>query len=204
MRIEPFTLTGRHVRLEPLAVAHVPALVAAAQADSTTYGFTSVPHDVAAMTAYVEGLLADAARDAVVPFAQVRAGDGVPVGCTRFMNLVWWPARLTPAEAEVGGTWLAAAAQRTPINTEAKLLLLRHAFEVWQVGRVAICTDARNERSRIAIERIGATFEGVLRSHRPATGHLSTAHTLRDSAMYSIIAEEWPRVRDLLQARLTG
>ena len=91
------------------------------------------------------------------------------------MNLVWWPGREAPVEVEVGGTWLAAAAQRTPINTEAKVLLLRHAFEVWQVGRVAICTDARNDRSRNAIERIGATFEGVLRRHRPATGHLSTA-----------------------------
>jgi RimJ/RimL family protein N-acetyltransferase len=202
MWIEPFTLTGRHVRLEPLAVGHVPALVTAAQADGDTYGFTSVPRDTTTMTAYVEGLLADAARDAVVPFAQVRASDGVPVGCTRFMNLVWWPSREMPVEVEVGGTWLAAAAQRTPINTEAKLLLLRHAFDVWRVGRVAICTDARNERSRIAIERIGATFEGVLRRHRPSTGHLTTPDTLRNSAMYSIIADEWPRVRDLLQARL--
>jgi RimJ/RimL family protein N-acetyltransferase len=201
MRIEPFTLTGRHVRLEPLRADHAPALVAAAAVDRDSYGYTAVPDALQPMGAYIAGLLDDAARDAVVPFVQVRVADGTPVGCTRFMNLVWWPDRSTPMEVEIGGTWLAADAQRTPLNTEAKLLLLRHAFEVWQVGRVAICTDARNDRSRRAIERIGATFEGVLRNHRPSAGHHTSTGTLRDTAVYSIIDTEWPTVRDSLQQR---
>ena len=203
MRIEPFTLAGRHVRLEPLQAGHAPALLAAAARDRTTYGFTAVPDTEEAMAGYIAGLLADAGRDAVVPFVQVRVSDGAAVGCTRFMNLVWWPDRVAPMEVEVGGTWLAADAQRTPLNTEAKLLLLGHAFEVWQVGRVAICTDARNERSRAAIERLGARFEGVLRNHRPAAGHLADVGTLRDTAVYSIVAPEWPAVRATLEARLT-
>lgn len=202
MRIEPFTLAGRHVRLERLHAEHAAPLAAAAAADRDTYGFTMVPEGVPAMAQYIDSLLADAARDTVVPFVQVSVADGVPVGCTRYMNLVWWPDRATPMEVEIGGTWLAAAAQRTPINTEAKLLLLGHAFEEWGVGRVAICTDALNTRSRTAIERIGATFEGVLRHHRPSAGHLGVPGTLRDTAAYSIIDSEWPAVRDALRARL--
>jgi RimJ/RimL family protein N-acetyltransferase len=102
-------------------------------------------------------------------------------------------------EVEVGGTWLAASAQRTPINTEAKLLMFEHAFEVLGVHRVAVCTDVRNARSRTAILRIGATFEGVLRSHR---GSYVPGEGARDSAMYSVIAGEWPDVKTLLLARL--
>ncbi len=203
MRIEPFTLAGRHVRLEPLRAEHAPALVAAAAADRGSYGYTAVPDSVEAMEAYIAGLLDDAGRDTVVPFVQVRVDDGTPVGCTRFMNLVWWPGHPSPREVEIGGTWLAADAQRTTLNTEAKLLLLSHAFEEWQVGRVAICTDARNDRSRRAIERIGATLEGVLRNHRPSAGHHTTAGTLRDTAVYSIIDSEWPAVRAQLQQRLS-
>src|SRR6185369_11604089 len=89
--------------------------------------------------------------------------------CTRFLEMRRWRGRPEPDEVEVGGTWLAADVQRTPVNTEAKLLLLTHAFEVWHVDRVALATDVRNERSRRAIERIGARFEGVLRHHRPST-----------------------------------
>jgi RimJ/RimL family protein N-acetyltransferase len=204
MRLEPFTLEGRHVRLVPLTVDLAPALTAAADRDRSTFGFTAVPDSVSAMEDYINGLLADAARDVVVPFAQVRIADGTPVGCTRFMNMVWWAGRDTPVEVEVGGTWLATDAQRTPLNTEAKLLLLHHAFEVWRVGRVAICTDARNERSRAAIERLGASLEGILRNHRPCAGHATTAGTLRDTAAYSIIDSEWPAVRVSLEARLDG
>jgi RimJ/RimL family protein N-acetyltransferase len=202
MRLEPFTLAGRHVVLEPLARSHAPGLLRAAEVDRSAYGYTPVPADLVSMEAYIDWLLDDAQRDVVVPFAQRRVADGELVGCTRYLNVTWWPDRDLPVEVEIGGTWLGAAAQRTPINTEAKLLLLAHAFESWQVHRVAVCTDALNERSRRAIERIGATFEGVLRRHRASTGHATVPGTPRDTAVYSIIVEEWPDVRTHLQERL--
>ncbi len=204
MRLEAFTLGGTHVRLVPLTRALASALLVAANRDRSTFGFTAVPDDLTSMEAYIDGLLADAQRDAAVPFAQVRVADGAPVGCTRFMNILWWPDRSTPIEVEIGGTWLATDAQRSPINTEAKLLLLRHAFEQWHVARVAICTDARNERSRAAIERLGGRLEGILRNHRPSAGHSTSPGTPRDTAAYSIIDTEWPAVRDRLEARLHG
>ena len=110
---------------------------------------------------------------------QRRIDDGTVVGCTRFLNPAWPLGRSDPDEVEIGGTWLSPSAQRTPINTEAKLLLLTHAFEVWNVQRVAICTDARNEQSRRAIERLGAPFEGVLRRHRRSTRAGETRPTAR-------------------------
>ncbi len=204
MRLEAFTLSGTHVRLEPLDPTHADDLVAAANRDRSTYGFTAVPHDLDSMRSYIEGLLADAERNTAVPFAQRRTEMGDLVGCTRFMNVVWWPDRDTPSEVEIGGTWLTADAQRSPVNTEAKLLLLGQAFERWGVHRVAICTDARNERSRTAIERLGATFEGVIRNHRPSAGHLTETGGPRDTASYSIIPDEWPAIRARLQERLHG
>jgi len=204
MRLEPFSLTGHHVALEPMSPEHVPDLVAAATADRTTYGYTNVPGDAVTMAAYVDQLRNDALHDAAVPFVQRRVADGRLVGCTRFLNLAWWPHRPHPVEVEIGGTWLSADAQRTPINSEAKLLLLGHAFDDWGVHRVAICTDARNERSRAAIERLGATFEGVLRRHRASMGIATPAGTPRDTATYSIIPEEWPEIRARLAARLTS
>ncbi|MCE9623818.1 MAG: GNAT family N-acetyltransferase [Actinomycetia bacterium] len=202
--MERFTLSGHHVELAPLAAAHAPALQSAADRDRSTYGHTIVPADLAAMEAYIDGLLHDAERDTVVPFVQLRASDQSPVGCTRFMNVIWWPGRDRPAEVEIGGTWLAADAQRSPINTEAKLLLLTQAFETWRVFRVALCTDAANTRSRDAIERIGASFEGILRRHRPSAGYLGTPGEARDSAMFSITDHEWPAVRDRLRQKLDG
>jgi RimJ/RimL family protein N-acetyltransferase len=154
------------------------------------------------MNTYIAALLQDAERDTAVPFAQIRVSDLSPVGCTRFMNVLWWPGRETPAEVEIGGTWLSAGAQRSAINTEAKLLLLTQAFDCWGVFRVALCTDAANTRSREAIERVGATFEGVLRRHRPSAGHLAEPGEARDSAMFSITDHDWPRVRDGLHERL--
>lgn len=204
MRLNPFKLAGRHLALVPLAKSHARALQAAADRDRSTYGHTIVPADLDAMEAYIAGLLQDAERDTAVPFAQVRTSDQSPVGCTRFMNVIWWPGRDTPAEVEIGGTWLAADAQRSPINTEAKLMLLTHAFDTWHVFRVALCTDAENTRSRNAIERIGASFEGILRRHRPRSGHFGTPGEARDSAMFSITDHEWPAVRDRLRQRLNG
>jgi RimJ/RimL family protein N-acetyltransferase len=154
------------------------------------------------MERFIDGLLTDAQRDSAVPFVQRRLADDSLVGCTRFLNMLWWPNRDTPAEVEIGGTWLAVDAQRSAINTEAKLLLLAQAFDVWQVFRVAIATDALNEQSRTAIERLGATFEGILRSHRPNAGRLTEPGRPRDTAMHSIVALEWPAVRARLTERL--
>jgi RimJ/RimL family protein N-acetyltransferase len=203
MRLEPFTLTGTHVQLEPLTHDHAEGLLHAANRDRGSYGFTPVPNTDDEMREYIDWLRGDAERDLVVPFVQRRLADDSPVGCTRFLNVTWYKHRDTPAEVEIGGTWLAADAQRTPINSEAKLLLLTHAFEVWNVFRVAICTDARNLQSRAAIERLGAQFEGILRQHRASTGHLTEAGTARDTAAYSIIPPEWPAIRQRLVARLS-
>jgi RimJ/RimL family protein N-acetyltransferase len=193
------TMTGRHVQLEQLRLEHVDELVAAATEDRTTYAWTFVPSTAEAMAAYIDGMLREQAERTMVPFVQRRRRDGVLVGCTRYLRLEWWAGPDLPAEVEVGGTWLAASAQRTPINTEAKLLMFGHAFEVFGVHRVAVCTDVRNERSRAAILRVGATFEGVLRSHR---GSYVPGEGARDSAMYSVIAAEWPAVKANLLARL--
>ena len=194
------TLTGEHVRLEPLDREHAPDLAAAAAIDRSTYDWTTVPDGVDGAVAYIEWLLTDHGRGLLLPFVQRRLDTGDIVGCTRFMEPHRWGGSDGPDEIEIGGTWLAATAQRTPINTEAKLLLLGYAFEQLGVQRVAICTDARNQRSRVAIERIGATFEGVLRRHRPRAG--TDPIELRDSAMFSVIAPEWSAVRAHLLKRL--
>jgi N-acetyltransferase len=195
------TLTGRHVALEPMRSDHVDEITAAGAGDRSTFGFTQVPDGRTESADYVAWLLDDAARGLAGPFVQRRISDGVVVGCTRFLNPSWPLGRTDPDEVEIGGTWLAVDAQRSPINTEAKLLLLTHAFERWQVQRVAICTDARNSQSRRAIERIGATFEGVLRRHRRST-HLGDGDRLRDTASYSIIIDDWDTVSTFLDDRL--
>jgi len=197
------TLTGRHVVLEPLDASHVDGITKAASGDRSSYGYTQVPngHDEAA--GYVSHLLNDAANDRAAPFVQRRIIDGAGttmiVGCTRYMNPQWPLGRSDPDEVEIGGTWLNQSAQRSPVNSEAKILMLTHAFETWSVQRVAICTDASNSRSRRAIERIGAQLEGVLRRHRPSfqEGH---GQILRDSAMYSITIDDWPSVRSHLES----
>jgi RimJ/RimL family protein N-acetyltransferase len=190
-------LVGRHVVLEPLLIDHVGAIVSASGGDRSSFGWTGVPDGPEQAEAYVQGLLADAAALRCAPFVQRRVADGAVVGCTRFMSPLWPLGRRDPDEVEVGGTWLAAGAQRSPINTDAKLLLLTHAFDSWGVRRVAICTDARNDRSRRAIERLGATFEGTLRQHRPSTAAGEAGH-LRDTSIYAIIDTEWPAIRERL------
>ena len=194
-RPEAVVLRGRIVRLEPLSRHHVRALVAAANEDRSTYAFTSVPDAIDTMTTYVTQACAEQEAGRVVAFATL-AGDRV-VGSTRFLDLDYWRPTGVPSVAEIGSTWLAASAQRSLINTEAKLLMLTHAFEMWQVHRVTFKTDARNERSRRAIERIGATFEGIRRAHVVATDG-----SPRNSAYFSIIASEWPEVKQRLSARI--
>lgn len=205
--VRPVTLEGSHVRLEPLSLRHIPALVEAASVDRSTYQWTVVPHDEASMRAYVETALALAEREEAVPFATIRRRDERVMGSTRFANFEWhtWPegnANYRPGRpdgVEIGWTWLSSEAQRTPINTEAKYLMLRHAFDVWGARVVRLKTDARNERSRTAIQRIGCEFDGIIRAHSPGADG-----TLRDSAYYSMLDTGWPPARAALEARLAG
>jgi RimJ/RimL family protein N-acetyltransferase len=192
-------LSGRFVLLEPLRADHIDEIAAAGSGDRSSFGFTQVPDGRDEAADYVRWLLDDAAHGRAAPFVQRRVADRLVVGCTRFLNPMWPLGRDDPDEVEIGGTWLSASAQRTPINSEAKLLLLSHAFDVWQAQRVAICTDARNEQSRRAIERLGATFEGVLRRHRRST-RAGEIDALRDTATYSIITDEWPTIEARLRA----
>jgi RimJ/RimL family protein N-acetyltransferase len=196
------TLTGRHVRLEPLSLDHAEALAAAAAVDRSTFDLSPVPDGLDATRAYIAGLLEGHARGVVLPFAQRQLDSGDVVGCTRYLDLQWWRGRAAPDEVEIGGTWLGAAAQRTAVNTEAKYLLLGYAFEELDVWRVAICTDARNQRSRDAITRIGASFEGLLRNHRIRSD--ADSPSPRQTALYSIVDDEWPDVKRSLEQRLAA
>jgi len=206
-RVEPVTLEGRFVRLEPLTMAHVAALLAAAAGPRDTYGFTLVPQDEAETRAYVEAALGEQEARRALPFATVDRASGRTIGSTRFFNIEFWPwpsgnvnqrGANRPDVVEIGWTWLAASAQRTPINSEAKLLMLAHAFDRWRVHRVSLMMDARNLRSREAIMRLGARFDGILRAARPASDG-----TIRDTAAFSILDSEWPAIRTRLHARLT-
>jgi N-acetyltransferase len=192
-------LIGKVVRLEPLKHGHGPGLLAASEGGAELYRWSPVPQDQAAVRRYVETAIA--ARDAgtPVPFAVVRAEDDVVIGSTRFFDLEYWP---WPGEAaphggpdtgEIGYTWLSPKAIRTGANTEMKRLMLTHAFETWPMRSVCLHTDARNQRSRDAMARIGARYEGTLRAHR-----LGADLTPRDSARFSITADEWPAVRQHL------
>jgi RimJ/RimL family protein N-acetyltransferase len=190
-------LAGSLVRLEPLSPGHVPGLMRAAEEGRAEYGFTWVPR-ASEVSGYVATQLA---RAGLTPFAQVRVSDGQPVGCTAYADVRTWPGRDDPCAVEVGFTWLAVSAQGTGINAEAKLLLLTYAFETLGVARVDLKTDARNARSRRAIEALGARLEGVLRNWS-ASWAPGEEGMLRDSAMFSVIAAEWPAVRPALAARV--
>jgi RimJ/RimL family protein N-acetyltransferase len=197
------TLTGRLVRLDPMTLDAVDDLVNAATEDRATYAYTRVPETKAAMSAHVEELLEGWAAGECVPFVQVAAASGRIVGATRFLTIRRVSPDESPFAVEIGGTWLAASAQRSGLNVEAKALLMGYAFSTWSVGRVDIKTDARNARTREAIERLGATFEGTLRHWQPSlvTGE---AGLLRDSAIFSVTDEEWPSVKAHLVARLAN
>ena len=199
------TLSGRFIRLEPLELRHADALVAASAGDPDLYAWSPVPQSPDAARVYIETALDWRAAGKALPFVTRRIADGALIGSTRFFDMErWnWPAghersgRSAPDVCEIGYTWLAPSAIRTTANTEAKLLMLTHAFETWQVLRVCLHTDARNLRSQTAIERIGGKFEGVLRSHRMAADFIP-----RDSYRYSIVAAEWPAVKQKLRERL--
>ena len=195
------TLTGHHVTLTPLALEDVPGLVRAASGDRSTFGWSIVPDTSEDMEVAVRRLLGERDQRCAVPFATRRSDTSEIIGMTRFLTLRWFFAREFPDAAEIGGTFLAATAQRTPANTEAKLLMMTHAFDVWGVLRLDLKTDERNERSRRAIERIGGRFEGVLRNWQAAQVNGEEGAT-RNSVMYSILPPEWPDVRTRLEERL--
>ncbi|WP_328747646.1 GNAT family N-acetyltransferase [Streptomyces sp. NBC_00285] len=201
-QLEGPVLTGELVRLEPLDHTHAADLAVAAEENRGTYEFTWVPR-AAEVGAYIDAQLARAATGSLAPYAQVSVETGRAMGATSYWEPRCWRADDRLDAVEVGFTWLAGPAQGTGINAEAKLLLFRHAFEEWHVSRVDLKTDARNDRSRAAIESVGARFEGVLRnwSRSWAPGEEGR---LRDSAIFSITAEEWPRCRKRLEERVAG
>jgi N-acetyltransferase len=198
-------LEGRLVRLEPLTLDHALGLTRAAAQSREHYGYNWVPDGEADVARYIADALDGQRTGNELPFAHVQLTTGEVVGSTRHYDLrpwAWPPGSLQqrfdrPDAVEIGYTWLAASAQRTGINTEAKFLMFRHAFEAWEVHRVSLRTDVRNARSRAAIERLGAQYEGVRRAERPGTDG-----TVRDSAYYSVIASEWPAVKARLLALL--
>lgn len=205
MSAESFVLTGTHVRLEPLDHRHIDGLVAASAVDPSLYQWSPVPQGRVEAKRYVDTALAWRDAGTAVPFATVRLEDGAIVGSTRFWNLERWawpqghPRQGQPVVdgCEIGYSWLTPSALRTAVNTEAKLLMLAHAFENWQALRVCLHTDARNKRSNAAIQRIGGKLEGILRAHRMAADFIA-----RDSMRFSIIAAEWPDVKRRLTERL--
>jgi RimJ/RimL family protein N-acetyltransferase len=200
--METLTLYGKHVRLEPLDHRHIDGLALASAGEPDLYRWSPVPQGTAETMQYVRRALAWKDAGTAVPFAIVRTSDGVVIGSTRFWNLEYWAwpvghasyGRKVPDACEIGYTWLARPAVRTAANTEAKFLMLTHAFEEWKVLRVCFHTDARNERSQAALERIGGRREGTLRAHRMAADFIP-----RDSVRYSILLEEWPAVKQNLQ-----
>ncbi len=197
---EDLVLSGKHVRLEPLEHRHIDGLAAASAADPSHYQWSPIPQGKAEATGYVDTALAWRDTGTAVPFAIIRVDDGVVIGSSRFWNIERWSWPLSHLRhgcvldaCEIGYTWLTGPAIRTAANTEAKLLMLTHAFETWQGLRVCFHTDSRNQRSRAALERIGGKFEGVLRAHRMAADFIA-----RDSARFSIVAAEWPEVKQRL------
>jgi RimJ/RimL family protein N-acetyltransferase len=191
----PVVLTGRVVRLEPLEPEHVPALAVHALADPETWRWTREQViDEATWRRYLDRARDAAAAGTEIPFAQVDAATGEAVGMTRYHSIEPAHRRL-----EIGYTWLAARWRGTAVNTEAKLLLLGHAFDAWGAHRVEFKTDAQNLRSRAGLRAIGATEEGTLRRHV-----VTDAGRVRDSVYFSVIWEEWPGVRARLEARLAA
>ncbi|MEV0855441.1 GNAT family N-acetyltransferase [Nocardia fluminea] len=201
----PVILHGRIARLEPLAPHHVPGLIAAAAALDGPAGFTVVPHGEQEARTYVFQAEAAQLAGTALAFAIVTLADECVVGATRFTRLDYWQGPLTwplsaepvtslpggaiPDAVEIGNTWLTPAVRGGQVNLDSKLLLLTHAFDSWGVRRVTLRADARNLRSRAAIERLGAVSDGVRRAHsRGLDG------AVRDTAFYSILCDEWPGV----------
>jgi N-acetyltransferase len=195
-------LEGALVRLEPLERRHAAELAVAAEENRGTYAFTWVPR-AEEVGDYVDAQLARAATGRLAPYAQISLASGRAVGATAYWEPRHWLTDDRLDAIEVGFTWLAASAQGSGVNAEAKLLLFQHAFETWDVSRVDLKTDARNARSRAAIESVGARFEGVLRNWSRSWAPGEDGR-LRDSAIFSITADEWPERRARLEERVAG
>jgi len=194
MKVSPVTLEGLHVRLEPLTRMHVAGL-AEVGLDEELWKWIPVPvRTVEEMAAYVETALNEQERGVSLPFALVEKSTGRAIGSTRYGNIDRLHHRV-----EIGWTWVARAWQRSAVNTEAKYLLLRHAFETLGCIRVELKTDSLNERSRAAILRMGAREEGIFRNHM-----ITSSGRLRHSAYYSIIDSEWPGVKERLESMLNS
>lgn len=191
---QPVVLAGRHVRLEPLCLEHADGLHSAHAPEIWEFLSCPPPKSTAEMRDWIAGALAKAAEGVELPFALCAPGDGCLIGSTRYLD-IQRPHR----GLEIGWTWIGPAWQRSSINTEAKLLLLTHAFETLGAIRVQLKTDARNTRSQRAIVRLGATYEGTLRRHR-----ILCDGVIRDTVMYSIIADEWPRIKARLEKLLAA
>ncbi len=194
MEISPVTLEGRHVRLEPLSRDHHEALCHAGLDPSLWEWTTSAVRNSDDMLRYIDAALAERACGVSMPFVTRLAESGEVIGCTRYMNVDLANRRL-----EIGSTWIAPAHQKTPANTEAKLLMLRHAFETLNCLRVELKTDSLNWRSRNAILRLGARQDGIFPNHM-----VTESGRVRHSVYYSITAEKWPAVRARLEKRLDG
>jgi RimJ/RimL family protein N-acetyltransferase len=203
VKISPVTLEGQHVRLEPLSLAHEEALIATASDGELWNSAVTIVPDHDHMAAYVQAALNGQAEGRELPFVIIRkttsagsASASFPsakiVGTTRFYDI--FPA---DRKVAIGYTWLAKSAQRSAANTETKLLLLTHAFEIWTCVRVELITDVLNQQSRTAILRLGAKQEGILRKHL-----ILPSGRVRDSVVFSIIAEEWPEVKAKLTAKI--
>lgn len=198
--LEGPVLDGTLVRLEPLDHRHAADLAVAAEEDRSSYRFTWVP-TAAGIPGYIDAQLARAAAGKLAPYAQIDRASGRAVGATAYWDPRLWPEGDALCAVEVGFTWLAASAQGSGVNTEAKYLLFRHAFEHWKVARLDLKSDARNSRSRAAIERVGARFEGVLRNWSRSWVPGEDGR-LRDCAIFSITAAEWPDCRARLEQRI--
>jgi RimJ/RimL family protein N-acetyltransferase len=190
--IQPIVLEGQFVRLEPLRLEHLDGLAEVAF-DPALWEFTLArPVDRAGLEAWLQTALDNAAAGTEMPFATVDRASGRPIGSTRYLNIVPEHRRF-----EIGWTWLATTAQRTGANREAKLLQLTHGFEGLAANRIEFKTDSLNERSRTALLGIGAQFEGIFRNHM-----VMPDGRLRHSAYYSVIREDWPKVKARLNELL--
>ena len=192
--ISPFTLTGEHVRLEPLRAEHAPMLWEVAK-DHLADLFQWIPYQLKSLEDFQNfnrQVLEEQSRGASLPFATFERKSNHIVGATRFMNM-----DLANRKVEIGSTWIAPPWQRTVVNTETKFLMLSHAFETWKCLRVELKTDALNQRSRNAILRLGAKEEGILRKHM-----LTWNGRQRDSVYFSILDSEWPAVKARLEEKL--
>jgi N-acetyltransferase len=194
--VKPITLEGAAVRLEPLHLEQAPLLWDVVK-DDNAETFRWIPYSMATPEDFqivVDKALAELQRGESIPFATVEKGSGRVIGSTRYMNI-----DVANRKVEIGSTWIAPAWQRSAINTEAKYLMIRHAFEDWGCLRVELKTDSLNQKSRNAILRIGAKEEGTLRQHM-----ITYTGRLRDTVYFSILDKEWPEVKAKLESNMAS